>query len=358
MHHAAKMSWLALTVGAGAAAVSAGVAYQQLESIRSRRRFAAPGRFADAGGGRRLHYQCAGHGAPLVVLEAGIAASSLSWGLVQPEIASFARVCSYDRAGLAWSDPGERVRSIDRFVADLRSVLHRTGAPPPYVLVGHSFGGLVIRAFARTHPDETAGLIFVDTLHPEEWCDPSTEQRRMLQGGVLLSEVGVCLARVGVVRACLSLLSGGAPGVPRRVSRLFGPTAAALLDRIVGEVQKLPASLLPTVQSHWSQPKAFRGMAQHLAALPFCSSRMPGSDAVLRRIPIVVLSAANRSERWLAADAALAQLSSSGRHLISSRAGHWILLDDPSLVIDAVRDVVDRARSERDMHRFSYGGYA
>src|SRR5688500_18872869 len=132
------------------AVLLAGVIYQQL-SIR-RRQFAPTGSLIDVGG-HRLHARCTGAGAPLVLLESGIAASSLSWSLVQPEIASFTRVCAYDRAGFAWSDAASSPRTFDRIVDELSRVLDRVAAGERYVLVGHSFGSFVIRAYAARHPD-------------------------------------------------------------------------------------------------------------------------------------------------------------------------------------------------------------
>jgi pimeloyl-ACP methyl ester carboxylesterase len=280
-----------------------------------------------------------------VVFDAGIAASSLTWSRVQPAIAEWTRVFSYDRAGLAWSESTTIPRSIATLVSELRLLLQSAGLPPPYILVGHSFGGLVIRAFARAHLNEVAGLVFVDPLHPEEWCDPSPQQRHMLRGGIFLSRVGALLARVGIVRLSLALLSGGAPGAPRRFSRVFGRQAAALLEHMVGEVQKLPREVLPSVQAHWSSPKAFRGMWQHLAALPMCSADvMQGLDAFGDK-PVVVFSAGARQPRWLAADAALAHASSNGRHIIAPHGGHWVHLDHPELVIQTIRDVIAEARA-------------
>ena len=320
-----------VTVGLLAAA---GIVYQLLGAVRSRRDFPAPGTLIDVGG-HRLHWRCAGVGEPAVVFEAGIAASSLSWSLVQPEVARFTRACSYDRAGLAWSDSGPRRRSIPGFIGELRRLLEKAGVPPPYVLVGHSFGAMIIRGFARAHPMEVAGLVFVDPLHPEEWIHLAPEQRRMLRGGVFLSNVGAVLAQAGIVRLCLALLSGGMPGPPRRFSRLFGRTAAALLEHIVGEVQKLPAEVLPSVKAHWSLPRAFPDVAA-----PRCAAAVRRGDVKRRRcvfadLLIVILSAANRRARWLTADAALARSSTRGRHIVSTGAGHWIQFDDPSLVIDA-----------------------
>jgi pimeloyl-ACP methyl ester carboxylesterase len=286
----------------------------------------------------------------VVVFEAGIAASSVSWSRVQPVVATFTRACSYDRAGLAWSDPGERKRSVAMFVEELRQLLERAEIAPPYVLVGHSFGGMIIRSFARAYPHDVGGLVFVDTLHPQEWMNLTSEQLQMLRGGVFLSRVGGVLAHIGVVRLCLALLAGGAPGAPRRFSRVFGSTAAALLEHLVGEVQKLPAEVLPAVQAHWSHPRAFQGMAQHLAALAACSEEVCRDTDRFGDMPVIVLSAATRRAQWLAADAALAKCSTAGRHIVSPRAGHWIQLDDPDLVVDAIREVVSRVheRSYRE----------
>jgi pimeloyl-ACP methyl ester carboxylesterase len=116
-----------------------------------------------------------------------------------------------------------------------------------------------------------------------------------------------------------------------------------VLEHLVGEVQKLPPEALPSVQAHWSNPKAFRGMRLHLAAMPSCSADLL-QDTEFGDLPVVVLSAGSRAAQWLAADAALAQASSNGRHIVSPRSGHWIHLDDPELVIQAIRDVIASKR--------------
>ena len=229
-------------------------------------------------------------------------------------------------------------------VRELRRLLTSARIAPPYVLVGHSFGGLIIRAFARAFPADVAGLVFVDPLHPEEWCTPSEDQRYTLAGGIFLSRVGALLAHVGVVRLCLTLLSRGASGAPRQFSRIFGRSAAALLEHMVGEVQKLPPDVLPEVQAHWSNPKAFRGMWQHLASMPQCSADLMLEIDQFRDVPVFVLSSGARDTRWLAADEQLARASSKGRHIVSPRSGHWVHLDDPELVIQAIRDVITSRR--------------
>jgi len=268
----------------------------------------------------------------------------LTWSRVQPLVARSTRVCSYDRAGLAWSEPASSRRTMSALVSELRHLLDSAHVAPPYVLVGHSFGGLVIRAFARAHPKDVAGLVFVDPLHPEEWCDLSPQQRHTLRGAIFLSKVGGLLARLGVVRVCLSLLSRGSPGVPRRFGRLFGRSVTALLERMVGEVQKLPPEILPAVQAHWSHPKAFRGMWQHLEAMPACCAALAKGTDAFGDVPVVVLSAGARDPRWRDADARLARASSNGRHIISPHSGHWVHLDDPELVVGAIDDVIRRYR--------------
>ena len=295
---------------------------------------------AGAVGPHRLHYRCDGVGTPAVVLEAGIAASSLSWSRLQPLLARSTRVCSYDRAGLAWSDATSGPRSITALSTSSAEYSSAPGLPPPYVLVGHSFGGLVIRGFSRAHPADVAGLVFVDPLHPDEWCEPSHISGECYAAVSSCRRWERCSRRLGVVRLCLALLSGGAPAAPRQFSRLFGRSAAALLQHMVGEVQKLPAEVLPAVQAHWSNPKAFRGMWQHLAAMPECSADLARGADDFGDTPVVVLSAGARDARWLDADARLARASSRGRHIVSPHSGHWVHLDDPDLVVRAIQDVI------------------
>ena len=130
-----------------------GVLYQRIGGPR--RRHAPIGTLIDVGG-HRLHAQCAGAGTPLVLFEAGIASSSLSWALVQPAIARFTRACSYDRAGLAWSDAASSPRTFTRIVDELARVLTSVAPDDKYILVGHSFGSFVVRAYASRHPERLA----------------------------------------------------------------------------------------------------------------------------------------------------------------------------------------------------------
>jgi pimeloyl-ACP methyl ester carboxylesterase len=323
---------------------SAGALYQAIGAWRSARRYLPPGTLFDVGG-HRLHAVCAGRGTPAVVFESGIAASSLSWTRVLPEIAAFTRACAYDRAGLAWSETPRRPRTFTQIVEDLRAVLTHASVPPPYVLVGHSFGCFVVCAYASRYPREIAGLVLVDPPAASQWRAPSPRSVRLLRGGIHFSRLGGVLARLGVVRACGALVAGGAPGAPRAFLKMFGPTATATIERLVGEIAKLPPEVHPIVQAHWSQPKCFRAVADHLRVLGEAAGFV-ASLGSLPDVPLVTLSSGRLRPERIEEHRALARLSSNGRHVIAARSGHWIQFDEPELVVAAIRDVVDQARSD------------
>ncbi len=148
---------------------AAGLLYQGIASAVDASRYPASGKLINVGG-YRLHINCIGTGSPTVILDAGLGGSSLDWSLVQPEVATFTRVCSYDRAGYGWSDYGPKPRTSGRIVAELHTLLIGAGIPGPYILVGQSFGGLNVRLYAYTYPQEVAGMVLVDASHEN---DPS-----------------------------------------------------------------------------------------------------------------------------------------------------------------------------------------
>ena len=320
----------------------AGATYQAVGLARDGRRFSPPGRLVDVGG-RRLHAVTAGRGTPTVVLEAAIAASSLSWARVQPIVARDTSVCAYDRAGLAWSDPPPAARTFARMVDDLEACLAALPCVAPYVLVGHSFGVFMCLTFATRHPDRMAGLVLVDP--PSEWMHLDRGRVRMLRGGVLLSRIGSVLARVGIVRACLTLLTGGAPAAPRYFVKIFGPTTAATVERLVGEVRKLPPESHPVVQALWCRPKCFEAMAEHIRVLPEATASA-ASIASLGELPLIVISSGDQTPDVRAAHEKLAKMSSRGRVVLASKSGHWVPYDEPELIVDAIREIVEHSRAQ------------
>ena len=178
---------------------------------------------------------------------------------------------------------------------------------------------------------------------PTEWLAVSPSRARMLKGGVQMSRLGAILARLGIVRLSLALLTGGQPAIPRGFVKIFGPTTARTLERLVGEVRKLPAEIHPVVQAIWCQPKCFLAMADYLRTLEASSAEILGLEP-MRDIPLVVISAGDQPAERLAEHRALARLSAKGRHVVAEKSRHWIQLDQPELVTAAIQDVVDAAR--------------
>jgi pimeloyl-ACP methyl ester carboxylesterase len=285
-----------------------------------------------------------GNGQPAVLFESGIAVSSLSSTRVLREVGTFIRACAYDRASLGWSAPSRAPRTIATMLRELRGVLMQTVPARRAVLVGHSFGAFLVCAYASRYPTDVAGILLLDP--PSEWHEFTRHQARLLWGGIQLSRIGAVLARIGVVRACLASLTGGAPGVSRNVARLFGPTTARTLERLVGEVRKLPPEVHPLVQRHWCEPKCFHAMADHLAALE-------ETAAVINRItslpdvPLVVISSGDQPTDVIDRHRQLAGLSQRGRHIVANTSGHWIQFDDPDLVVSTLREIIDGIRHTR-----------
>ncbi len=322
-------------------AVSSAFLYQVIGVRRDAIRFPPPGRMVQAGA-QRLHVHEMGQGSPTVVLEAGISATCVNWTRVQAGIAEFTHVLSYDRAGLGWSDTARSPRTAAQIVEELREMLHAAGVPTPFIFVGHSFGFLVARLYAATYPAEIAGIVLVDPLRLEEWHPLTDERRRMLQGGAFLSRWGALLARFGVVRFTLARLAGGSRALPRFIGRATSSGAGlATMERLVGEVRKMPKELWPAIASHWSVPKSFASMGDHLARLPESVACVIDSEP-LQGVPVTMLAGAQSRTKWTAED--IARVSTDTTYIVAENSGHWIQLDEPELVIDAVRAMVTRVK--------------
>lgn len=308
-----------------------------------------PGRRLNVGG-HRLHLLCAGSGTPAVILDAALGASSLSWSLVLPGIARGTRACAYDRAGMGWSDAGPLPRTAGRLAAELRELLRVGDVSPPYILVGHSFGGLVMRLFAARYPDDTAGLILLEPAHPEDWAEPSDADRCLIERGTRLCRHGVVAARLGIARAVSVLVGLGALAPARALVALASRGGLGREDEgILAPMWKLPPETRRALRQIWTQPKFFEALGSQIESI--CTSAAEvhaATPAGLGDLPLVTISSATASQNRLRRDAGLARLSSRGRHILSQPSGHWIPLDDPQLVIDTVTDMVMTIRAARD----------
>jgi len=143
------------------------VIYQAFATQIYRRIYPPPGELVDVGG-HTLHINCVGEGSPTVILESGSGANSTAWANIQPELADTTRVCAYDRAGTGWSEPGPGPGEPQQIAGELHTLLGNAGIDGPYVLVGHSFGGLYVLRYADLYPEEVEGMVLVDSSHPEQ----------------------------------------------------------------------------------------------------------------------------------------------------------------------------------------------
>lgn len=336
------MTFLLVLLGSVSLIGLGGLLYQAIGSARDARRYPAPGEMVDVGG-HRLHMHKQGYGGPTVVLESGIAASSVSWQLIQSEVAKFTTVVSYDRAGLGWSDASRASRSIGNILRDLETLLARAGIEPPIVLVGHSFGGLVALEYACGHRERVAGLVLVDPLPASEWRTVTPQTSAMLRRGITLARRGAWVARLGIVRLSLDLLRAGSRRIPKLAARVSSGNGSKLTERLVGEVRKLPKELWPVVQYHWCDPKCFLAMADHLEALPE-NARACDHACKLGDLPVVVLSAANSDVDRTGEHQEMAACSACAKFVSATHSGHWIQLDEPGLVVAAIRQVVELTR--------------
>jgi pimeloyl-ACP methyl ester carboxylesterase len=306
----------------------------------------APGELVDIGT-HRLHIRCAGEGTPAVIFDAALGGSSLSWSLVQPAVARVTRACSYDRAGFGWSDPGPMPRTAGRIADELYLLLGVRQVPPPYVLVGHSFGGLVMRLFASQHPRDTAALVLIEPAIPEEWAEPTSEQRALIARGVRLCRYGAAAARRGLASVVTALVRIGALGPARLLVRLVSRGGLHREDEgILAPIWRLPPEARDVLRHMWTQPKFFDALGSQIEMICESASEVMRAAPEDPDVPLIVISSAQSDERRLRADSALAKRSARGRHVLAHESGHWIPLDAPRVVIDAVTAIVSEIRHE------------
>jgi pimeloyl-ACP methyl ester carboxylesterase len=326
--------WLLATI---TALLFVGVIFQLVGAAIDRRIHRPPGRFVGERGAR-LHVCEEGTVKPTILLESGIAASSLNWRAVQKKLSRLGRVISYDRAGFGWSDPPRSARTISNLANELESLVSATQSSGPIVFVAHSFGSLIVREFARRHPERVIGIVLLDPIDCAHWRDLSAEGLRQLNLGVRFAKRGALLARLGLVRSALLLLIFGARALPKGIARMASGTGATVVSRVTEEVGKMPREVWPAVRAHWSRPESFETMAAYLRQLTECVNEVP--YAQLEDIPLIVVTAEKASDSERAEHGRIAALSKRSEHVIADRSGHWVQLDRPDLVVDAVRRVL------------------
>ena len=298
-----------------------GVLYQVLAESIDMHHHPPPGRLVDVGG-YRLHIYCLGQGTPTVILEAGFMQGVLAWTLVQPKVAQFTRVCAYDRGGVGWSDLGTRPRTPAQIASELHTLLSVSEITGPYVLVGHSIGGIFIRAYTRAYPNEVIGMVLVDARPEESWA--WTPRGFVWKDGLHQFDLGAyyrpVLARIGLMRL-MGMPSGFVPLLPSSV-------------RDAATAVGLRAVAYDWLLYDGTAVKEAEEDVQALGQLP--------------DIPLLVLSALPPSGVWSGQTRGwqnhLVKLSPQGKQILVDGSGHFINLRRPEIVIDAIRQVVEAAR--------------
>ncbi|MCG6117872.1 MAG: alpha/beta hydrolase [Aquimonas sp.] len=298
-------------------AAAAGAAWQAWAERRDAQVFPPPGRLLDIGG-HRLHLHCAGNGTPTVWLEAGLGNETAHWSAVFDALAMRQRTCAYDRAGFGHSEPGPLPRSAERVLDEALRLLRASGEAPPYLLVGHSNGGAYVRLMAAAVPEQVEGLLLVDPSQtPADGCPPLPAPMRLSYGAL------VTLAPTGLPRALLPLL------FPLDNSPL-SPAA-----REVHAANRARAGALGALWSEVEQSCAMQASAD-------AAGWVPG-------LPVEVLLSSRRpaQQDWVP-EAAQAMAAGAGGKLVPiENSGHWIQLDQPQAVIDAVERLKQAAAARR-----------
>ena len=349
------MRWLRIAalslIGLIAVLLLTGFIYERIERTRDAHRVSPQIGRSYTVNGHSMNLYCSGSGSPTVVFEAGGNAPGYAWTSVQPQISQFTRACWYDRAGVGWSGPPAVVRTSSNMADDLHELLRAAGEHPPYVFVGASVGGEYSRIYAARYPEDVAGMVFVDSSHPDQHEPPfmlgpmnrmSVRQRRFMCG------VFPWMVNLGIMRL-----------LARRPRAAHRPGFT--------DEQAMRLAILQ------SQPTAFRAQSDQTCAATKGGSVVedggtgnPEVDDAARRAgslgdrPLVVLTAgkydtpddpaearqaAQFQDVWIhQLQASLARLSTRGKQIVVDKADHGIADEAPEVVIDSVRSVVDQVR--------------
>jgi len=308
--------WLSRIVGLLLVLMLSGAIYETMAETADMRAYPPPGQMVDVGG-YRLHINCNGTGSPTVVIDAGWGDWSAGWGWVQPEVAKTTRVCTYDRAGMGYSQAGPLPRNAEQFAKELHTLLHQANIPGPYVLVGHSLGGLSVRAFAHDYAAEVAGVVLIDSMSPAQFAQSSPDTKPQTASQSSGFSIPFVLARIGLVRLFAGPL-GLTPALPPEVQNGF--TAFSVT------------------------PRSIQAWADEGTGLPE-SGAQARAVKTFGDLPLIVLSRGlDQEPDWMAMQADLLQLSSNSQQLTADKSGHNIQIDQPEAAVAAIVKMVEQLR--------------
>jgi pimeloyl-ACP methyl ester carboxylesterase len=296
--------------------IISGAIYQFAATRMDEGKYPPPGKMVDVGG-FKLHINCIGEGSPTILFENGSGNASTIWNKVVPELSKTTRTCTYDRAGIGWSETSPHARDFDQVNKELADLLTNAGEGGPFVLAGHSLGGIYVQNFANRYPDKVAGVVLIDSTHPEQFI-------RGIDGGMLvwILRVVKVASPVGIIRIVTNLSSESTP-------------------------ESLQSSAVQNSTKHHF------AMANELLNSEVSFRKLSQNPMKLADKPLLVLSrspnspmpgAANPEEvqqTWTGLQNELAALAPNSKHITATTAGHMIQSEEPELVIDAIKELLD-----------------
>lgn len=319
--HSRSRRWLLYPVLAILIVASVGGGYETVRESLDTNAYPMPGQLVDVGG-HSLHLNCTGSGSPTVVLEPGLGEASWAMSWIAPEVARDSRVCVYDRAGRGWSQGVVGPQDGIQIGADLHTLLDRAHIPGPYVLAGHSFGGLYILAFAAEYPDQVAGMVLLDSTAPRSAPSPPTRT--------------------------------GSYDLLGRISALLPAAAHLGVARLYGQFSygSLPSRARDEARASIATARNVRSFMDELSASAFAVQQAASLIDLADRPLIVITAGREHDAQWFSAQQKMATLSTNSRHRVVANATHAsLLLDqtDAAAASQAVRDVIVSVRTSRPL---------
>jgi len=304
--------WLGASLALLLGLMLIGYIYEPIAEAADAKAYPPPGKLVDVGG-HRLHINCTGTGSPTVVIDAGWGDWSTAWGFVQPEVAKTTRVCTYDRAGTGWSEAGPLPRDAAQYAKELHTLLQNAGIPGPYVMVGHSLGGLPVRVFIHDYASEIAGVVLIDSMTPQQFTQSPTEAQSPSDSQSQPFSFPAALARFGVVRLFAK---------PLGLAPVTTPDEQAYYSRLVRT---------ENVQAYINEGQGMPTSGAEAAAVKTFGD-----------LPLIVLTAKlNNMAGWQERQTELLQLSSNSLQLFAD-SDHNIQFEKPDAAVAAIIQMVDQ----------------
>jgi len=306
------LQWLGASLVSLVVLTLVGYIYEPIAEAADAKAYPPPGQMVDVGG-YRLHIHCTGTGSPTVVIESGWGDMSASWGWVQPEVAKTTRICTYDRAGMGWSEASPQPRTAREYAKELHTLLAKANEPGPYVLVGHSMGGFTVIVYAHDYPAEVSGLVLIDAQDLPT-SNVATYQPAPKPGGTSLPSL---LARIGLVR---------------------------LLADPLGSVENLPDGDKQAYTVYAVAPRSVQTFTDEGMGMSEGGAQARAVTS-LGASPLIVLSRGkDQDAKHTAAQTDLLKLSTNSQQFFADQSGHPIMIEQPDAAVAAIVKMVELVR--------------